>query len=706
VRKIAILGGGCGAIATAWALTSEPGWEEQFDITIYQLGWRLGGKGASGRSQRHFERIEEHGIHMWNGFYENAFMVMQEAYRECERDPRAPLATWRDAFKERNRVVYDEVVDGEHLKWALTFPKNDAVPGDGREYPRLYEYIVMALEWLLELFPGEVETEAGLVARGLRAICRLLGCRGHRGASDIDNAHLRAAHARADQVRDRPETFGEEALREIVEHLSAFVQHAVERWERRLEAGEVDAKKHAKMRRAILVAEVTLAGIHGILHDEVYRKGFAAIDHLDFRDWLRRNGASEAAVNMAPIKSLYDAMFAYKRGDPERPGISAGSTLHGALRLFLGYKGSLYYQMQAGMGDVVFGPFYTALRKRGVKFKFFHNITNLALASDRSCVEAITVREQARIKEGREYEPFRRVQGLDCWPDEPDWDQIEGGDALKGQDFELPSSPYVREYDLRKGVDFDLVVLGIPVGAHPMICTELMDASESWRKMAHNLDVVPTTGTQLWFKPDWADLGYPDPPTVGAGYNYPLSIWADTTELLPRGEWPKDATPGAICYLCGTFKWTETELPVIDLENQKRANEKAYRESVEWLKEGAGLVWPAGVRADHSEELGWELLYDGDDSRAERRRGEERMRSQYWRANVSPSELYVGSWHDTNQYRMKAGNSGFENLYLAGDWIDTGFNMGFVEAAVMSGMFCSRAIAGYPKRIIGEDDCI
>src|SRR4051794_23164838 len=66
IEKIVILGGGMGSLGTAFELTSQPGWQERYDITIYQLGWRLGGKGASGRSDE--GRIEEHGLHIWFGF--------------------------------------------------------------------------------------------------------------------------------------------------------------------------------------------------------------------------------------------------------------------------------------------------------------------------------------------------------------------------------------------------------------------------------------------------------------------------------------------------------------------------------------------------------------------------------------------------------------------------------------------------------------
>ena len=81
-QKIAILGGGMAAMTTAFELTSKPGWKDEYEITLYQLGWRLGGKGASGRNMRDHNRIEEHGLHVWGGFYDNAFAVIRQSYTE------------------------------------------------------------------------------------------------------------------------------------------------------------------------------------------------------------------------------------------------------------------------------------------------------------------------------------------------------------------------------------------------------------------------------------------------------------------------------------------------------------------------------------------------------------------------------------------------------------------------------------------------
>ena len=97
-EKIVILGGGVSAITAAFQLTNQPGWQNNYDITLYQMGWKIGGKGASGRNPDYGERIEEHGLHLWFGFYDNAFNSMKQAYDELNRPVGSPLATWQDAF--------------------------------------------------------------------------------------------------------------------------------------------------------------------------------------------------------------------------------------------------------------------------------------------------------------------------------------------------------------------------------------------------------------------------------------------------------------------------------------------------------------------------------------------------------------------------------------------------------------------------------
>ncbi len=73
------------ALSAAYEITRTPGYE----VTIYTLGWRLGGKCASSRGEN--GRIEEHGIHGFLGSYYNANKMLAEVYRELARPAGSPL---------------------------------------------------------------------------------------------------------------------------------------------------------------------------------------------------------------------------------------------------------------------------------------------------------------------------------------------------------------------------------------------------------------------------------------------------------------------------------------------------------------------------------------------------------------------------------------------------------------------------------------
>ena len=88
------------------------------------------------------------------------------------------------------------------------------------------------------------------------------------------------------------------------------------------------------------------------------------------------------------------------------------------------------------------------------------------------------------------------------------------------------------------------------------------------------------------------------------------------------------------------------------------------------------------------------------------RRGLARFDSQFWLGNYQPTERYVLTPAGSVQHRLGRDQSGYENLFLAGDWIKTGLDAGCVEAAVMGGMQASRAICGVPEEILGEDQTL
>jgi len=72
------------------------------------------------------------------------------------------------------------------------------------------------------------------------------------------------------------------------------------------------------------------------------------------------------------------------------------------------------------------------------------------------------------------------------------------------------------------------------------------------------------------------------------------------------------------------------------------------------------------------------------------------LKGQHIVANVDPSERYTLSLPGTTKYRLRPDEKVVPGLYVAGDWTDSGLNIGCVEAAVMSGRLASAAITEYP----------
>ena len=129
--RIAILGGGISALTAAFELTEQDPDGSQFDITVYTLGWRLGGKAAVGRDAAQYDRALEHGLHIWAGFYDNAFDIVRRLYARLGRDPEA----WKSCFAPLNHFTVTETDGATWKPWLLQFPSNDLEPGLGPPLP-------------------------------------------------------------------------------------------------------------------------------------------------------------------------------------------------------------------------------------------------------------------------------------------------------------------------------------------------------------------------------------------------------------------------------------------------------------------------------------------------------------------------------------------------------------------------------------------
>lgn len=710
-QRIAVLGGGMSSLTAVYELTSLPDWRERYEITVYQLGWRLGGKGASSVNPRAHQRVEEHGLHVWFGFYQNAFNLMMRCYEELGRTPDQPLARVEDAFIPMNGAAYWEQVEGEWRPWVMEFPHDGDFPGRPRsprhpdavrKYPTPLGFIARLLGWLgiqarqiAALIPGGPAAET-LDERPpwWGALVELLG-RDPAGPAAPLLASLAEAGAALARRVEQPAArllIASGALAWLIERFRDLLRALVEP---RLDgAGD-------RLRRTFILADLSASSCLGMLRDEVPVEGFSQLDDEDFRAWLRRHGAREIGVDSAVIRTLYDVFFGYEGGDVRRPNAAAGATLRGILRLLFTYRGAIMYKMAAGMGETVFAPLYQVLRRRGVRFEFFHRVDALHLDQARRGVAAISMTRQATVA-GAAYEPLVPVAELPVWPPTPDYDQLVEGDRLREAGVDLESAwstwPGVEERRLVRGRDFDQVLLGISLGALNTICAELIAADPRWRAMVEGIGTVATQAVQLWLRRDLRSLGNRMPHGMIASYEAPFSSWSDFSQLIAREGHP----PGEVAYVAYSCGVLDDRLALAEgLANPDYPHEEHARvteHARSWLREHGARIWP-GAAGD--EGFDWSLLVGADPGRAG---GDDPLASQYLRANLNPSDRYVQALAGTTKLRMRVDESGFEGLTLTGTWTDNNYTLSCIEAAAMAGRQAARAISGVDLRIPGEED--
>lgn len=682
LQKIAVLGGGAGSLAAAFYLSARPGWRERYEITVYQQGWRLGGKGASGRNAALAQRIEEHGLHIWFGFYANAFALIRAVYEELDRPPAAPLARWDQAFRPHDYVVLAEQVGAEWRPWNLVLPRRPGEPGTGSDPVSPWRMALEALTWLRRwhselrtLAPAASPTNADPFG-ALQALANALppDARLH---TEADHARLRDALRRAElDVRTLP-------------------------------AALVDDNR---ARRTLVGLNIGITVLRGMLADGVFARGFDAVNGEDLRAWLRRHGGDpELCVDAAPTRAMYAQLFAFEDGDPDKPNLEAGTALRWIFRMSFAYRGALMYRMQAGMGDAVFAPMYEVLARRGVRFAFFHRVEEITAGA--GGVDAIRMSVQAGVR-GGEYRPLVPVKGLPCWPNLPDYGQLDPAQAalLQAHAVDLESwwsdwpALYRQAFGkalpqrvLQRGRDFDQVVLGLPVTTLPLLAPGLLAASPPLRASSDALRSVVTQSCQVWLNRDTHGLGWNTLPEgdepILTGFSQPYDTWAAMSQVLPAEDWPPASAPKSVQYFCGAMALAGLP-PPSDTGFPARAAAQARANAVELLGTRIQALWKEAGSG-----FPWQWLVDPLGAE-----GEARMNRQYWRANVDPSERYVLSVAGSSAHRLGSGGSGLNNLFLAGDWLRTGLDSGCVEAAVMGGMQAARAIGGCPADIPGDSD--
>jgi hypothetical protein len=169
--------------------------------------------------------------------------------------------------------------------------------------------------------------------------------------------------------------------------------------------------------------------------------------------------------------------------------------------------------MRAGMGEIVFAPLYETLRRRGVRFEFFHawrtcgfpamkrrTLPRSSSTSRPACAKARTTRRwstSAACRAGRR---------------SPTYAQLDDGERLRTEAWDFESfwgPPPRRPKAAASRRDFDFVVLGVGIGAVPHVCSEILARDVRLRDMCENVKTVATQAGQAWLAEDLPALGWP-----------------------------------------------------------------------------------------------------------------------------------------------------------------------------------------------------
>lgn len=729
-EKVIILGGGVGALSAAVGLVevnkkrqTHGATEPLYDIHIYQRGWRLGGKCASGRNATFGQRIEEHGLHIWAGFYESAFSIMRTVLADIAPEQGQEDLLYK-LFRRQDMVLFrDKGIQSSLACWPLWFEPN--------------ENDKMAFPGAQGLFESRPPMPSNITI--LKRIFDLLYV-----PFKAMTAHWLASDVAADRVWDTLESDQQNRLREMIKRASSAdgesnLMHSlllqttdplttppstmlkdlevvlgVICWLCRECASRRDKTELSPDLQMIndLIELVGVVILQMIRYAVLSHNGaeivtdFAKVDHLEIIDFVAENDPH--LRNSPVLEAFFDYAFAFRHGATgyptgvQRPTGSACSVLEGSVQLLAGYREGFFFKGRYGMGDLLCTPIYKYLKKHGVTVHFFHNVTELLPSADGRNVETIHIDQQVAFNEGG-YEPQVVVANFKCWPSEPIWDNLPK-DTPRNVEYESIYGPQPTPHDQltlthgAKGDDgFDHVVFGISAGSLKQLCPKMFDQKIEWQKTIWNLKTTRTKAFQLWFDKDLGELN-PDFSLAAGGYKFgcdsdkigpivallpePFDTYSDMSQTLSQEDWGPNG-PKNVAYFCSAMG----DESITGIENDPEIAKLAvFAEAIEWFETEGPVLFPGAFDSDGTMKPGSLHL--------EPKQGDDAFVQQYFRANLDPSERYVLSPPNNLSYRLEAGDTTYDNLTFAGDWTKVAnMNAGCVECAAMSGLDAAAAVS-------------
>jgi len=701
-KRIVIVGAGPSGLSTAFHLTDpdiNPNWRDHYEVDVYQMGWRAGGKGATGRNADACERIEEHGIHVFGNFYFNAVRMLQSAFAEIDWDDGDKYRTMDEVFLPSNTSSETEYVDGRWQHSVGVLMNSPGNPWTGPVDLDERDIVGRILENMDRILAAMMATKHGgdpsLFDRIMGIFRRLAGDELERWADRIEQY--------LDEHNRDPVPPNKARHSEMVDQLAELA--------RVLGALHLELPHSTPLRDGYIEADLIVAVLRGLVDDDVATRGIDAIDGENYRDWLARHGASQTTLKSGRPQALPNTALGYECGDTTAiPTMSATAYVNFFCRWVIGHgPGGLFFR--EGTGDTLIKPLYRLLVQRGVRFHYFHKLSDVvpdADPDDRSVARLVFDVQATPL--GGTYDPLRRLDdgGL-VWPNRPLYDQLAEGVALQegtelhGRGYDLESwwtawQP-VGSLTLEAGRDFDQVVLATPISTLEHTCSGLIERSDDWQRMVANVKSAATQAVQIWIDRPTGEIGWDQlqgtDRYLGGIFAQDLTSYCDFSDLIAEERWPEANRPKGLIYLIGALSDPDRIPPFDDHDFPRREEDRVRWMTVQFLRTIDGLLPNASHSPIDPRSFDFGMLVSPQPSDPPSR-GVNQFAQQYWRANVDPNERYTLNVAGSMQHRLEAWGSTFDNLVLTGDWIYTGWNVGSFEGAVMSGKLASLTLTGAP----------
>jgi len=621
--QVVIIGGGCAGMSAAWHLSQQPGYE----IHVYERSWRLGGKCASVRNAD--GRILDHGLHVWLGYYENAFRMMRECYDEAQWHKSRAAGNGSPAM----RTVHDSIEDAffpepligvarpeplnDWVMWSGYFPPGEGLPGtdfDAQTNPfTLSYYLQRSFELLKTLMLSVIGTPKDDIPGRPRPDARSR----HDDAVDADfsintTTSVSLAIDRMTKLLRNSSLTGAAVLLQSVTILERWLQtlddftpqaatsplklmEAIAAQTRKFLNDVTSIDEHVRIRSEMI--DIVLTTLVGLLRDRVPfdERGLDSINHFDYRKWLLQNGATFESLESRYLVGNYDFAFAYRNGERSRPQLAAGVALRGAFRMLFTYRGAMFWRIRSGMGDAVFAPLYRVLlagrKVRGedgqftagspVHFHFLHGLEAVELKAEKKGSRYVSSLTFATRGDPDELDACssHALDEFGCWPDRA------------AQAFREALKPDPGSKTIHLGDDFDCVIFALGIEDFKACVKEAEFAKlpPKWATMAAQVKTIATQSAQVWMKRDLHDLGWYRGSGIFSALGSSFDTWADMTHALATerawrtrtGKTQSDFEEArSVAYFCATLpesvienvrKGVRSALPKIIDEVRKRA---------------------------------------------------------------------------------------------------------------------------------------